>query len=84
MAHIFLTLFGLILVGLLIGLLPHIDCNKRVEGSDWRVRPSRSGKTWEAYRYTKNWGEEEKFTRFKSAAAAEEFIRRRQQLMPPD
>ena len=75
--HIALAIVGLIGVLLLGALLPYIDGNKRVNGGEWRVRPSRSGKTWEVYRYS-GFGREEKYTRFKSAEAAADFIRRNQ------
>lgn len=60
---------------LVLLLLPKIDAHPRVDGSEWRVRPSRSGKTWEAYRYAGGIGMEQKRTRFKSREAAEEWVR---------
>jgi hypothetical protein len=69
---IILGIFAVLILGL---LLPFIDANRRVDGGEWRVRPSESGKTWEAYRYA-GFLQVERYTRFKNPEAAAAFIRR--------
>ena len=62
-------------MALLVALAPIIDGNKRVGSSGWRVLPSRSGKSWEAYRWV-GFGRTECRNRFKSRTAAEEWVRK--------
>jgi len=71
--HIALLIAAPFLVLILGSLLPHIDANPRVDGSEWRIKPSESGKTWEVYRYV-GFLRTERFTRFKSPALAAAFI----------
>ena len=67
---IVIFVFGIILVL----NVKHLDANPRVDKSEWRVRPSKSGKTWEAYRYTSG-GMYEYKNRFTSPEAAEKWVR---------
>ena len=70
---LFVFMIAPVVIFIFIRLLPHIDANPRAGGSEWHIRASESGKTWEIYRYVGN-GLVERYTRFKSPAAAEAFV----------
>jgi hypothetical protein len=65
-----------IFVFLVVPMLIIGDRHPRVDGSDWRVRPSRSGKTWVLYR-RRGFYEDRAPKYFKSPADAEAFARER-------
>ncbi|MDB5440340.1 MAG: hypothetical protein JWM33_2767 [Caulobacteraceae bacterium] len=71
MAHIIgiVVVLVLVAVALLVG-----DRNPRIDGGEWRVRPSDSGKTWILYR-RRGLATEKSTKRFKSAEAAIAFAR---------
>jgi hypothetical protein len=64
----------LLLSILLIVFVLHEQHTSRIDGSEWRVRPSDSGKTWILYRSV-GLRQERSNKRFKSRAAAEDFAR---------
>ena len=64
-----LVLMAAAIVMLIIG-----DRQARVDGSEWRVRPSDSGKTWILYRWV-GLGQERSNKRFKTREAAENYAR---------
>ena len=64
-----LAMLVFVVVILLVG-----DRYPRVDGSEWRVKPTRSGKTWILYRW-EGWNEMRINKRFKTRQQAEEFAR---------